>query len=63
MNLYEKNHYSPKGQLVNVDEHKMHVYTKGEGANTIVLLPGLGTTAPALDFEPLLEEISKKIKL
>lgn len=59
MNLYEKNYYSPKGQLVSVDNHKMHVYTKGEGANTIVLLPGLGTTAPALDFEPLVEEISE----
>lgn len=58
-NLYEKNHYSPKGQLVNIDEHKMHVYIKGEGTNTIVLLPELGTTAPALDFEPLVEELSE----
>ncbi|MYL42672.1 alpha/beta fold hydrolase [Virgibacillus massiliensis] len=60
MNIYEKNYYPPIGQLVRVDGDRMHVYTKGEGENTIVLLPGLGTTAPALDFEPLVDEISKQ---
>lgn len=59
MKLYEQNSYPPMGQLVNVDGENMHVYTKGEGENTIVLLPGLGTTAPALDFEPLMNELAK----
>lgn len=41
----------------------MHLYTKGEGDNTIVLLSGLGTAAPALDFEPLINEMSKSNKV
>ncbi|AZB44711.1 alpha/beta hydrolase [Bacillus sp. FJAT-42376] len=37
----------------------MHVYTKGNGHHTIVLWSGLGTAAPALDFEPLVDELAK----
>jgi len=37
----------------------MHVYTKGKGENTIVLLTGLGTPVSALDFDPLLNEMTK----
>ncbi|MGG3859238.1 hypothetical protein ABET41_14920 [Metabacillus fastidiosus] len=57
--IYEKNKYPPLGQLVEVDGKSMHVYTKGKGANTIVLLSGLGTAAPALDYEPLINEMAK----
>lgn len=35
-----------------VDGQKMCVYSKGEGENTIVLMSGLGTTSPILDFAP-----------
>ena len=59
MNLYEKNHHSPIGKRFNVEEYNMHVYMKGKCENTIVLLPGLGTAASALDFQPLVEEMSK----
>lgn len=59
MNRYEQKRYPAIGQLVNVDGKNMHIYTKGEGENTIVLLPGLGTVAPVLDFEPLLNELAK----
>ncbi|MED1438970.1 alpha/beta hydrolase [Aeribacillus composti] len=41
----------------------MHVYTKGDGENTIVLLSGLGTAAPVLDFEPLVNELAKNHKV
>ncbi len=41
----------------------MHVYTKGGGDNTIVLLSGLGTAALALDFEPLIDELAKNNKV
>lgn len=60
MTVYEKKKYPPLGQLVEIDGKKMHVYTKGDGENTIVLLSGLGTAAPVLDFEPLLNELAKK---
>lgn len=63
MNTYEQKKYPPIGQLVEVDGQNMHVYTKGEGDNTIVLLSGLGTSAPALDFEPFINELSQKNKV
>lgn len=59
MTAYEKNKYPPLGQLVEVNGENMHVYTKGEGENTIVLLSGAGTAAPALDYEPLMNEMAK----
>ncbi|MGG4142269.1 alpha/beta hydrolase [Paenibacillus algorifonticola] len=46
------------GQLVPVDGKKMNVLIQGEGKETIVLLPGYGTAAPALDFKPLIDELS-----
>lgn len=63
MTAYEQNKYTKLGQLVEVDGKKMHVYTKGNGENTIVLLSGLGTVAPALDFEPLINEMAKNNKV
>ncbi|WP_249365415.1 alpha/beta fold hydrolase [Cytobacillus citreus] len=63
MSKYEQKKYLAPGQLVDVDNKKMHVYTKGEGEHTIVLLPGLGTAAPVLDFEPLMNEMAKNNKV
>src|SRR5690625_216092 len=63
MTVYEQSKYSAIGQLVEVDGNNMHIYTKGDGDNTIVLLSGLGTAAPALDFEPLINEMAKKNKV
>ncbi|MEK4485448.1 alpha/beta hydrolase [Psychrobacillus sp. FSL H8-0484] len=63
MNTYEQKKYPAIGKLVEVDGKSMHVYTKGEGDNTIVLLSGLGTAAPALDFEPLINKLAKNNKV
>jgi pimeloyl-ACP methyl ester carboxylesterase len=63
MKAYEQKKYPPIGQLVEVDGKNMHVYTKGDGENTIVLLSGLGTSAPVLDFEPLINKLAKKNKV
>ncbi|MBT2215714.1 alpha/beta hydrolase [Virgibacillus dakarensis] len=63
MTAYEQDKHPALGQLVEIDGKHMHVYTKGEGKNTIVLLSGLGTAAPVLDFEPLLNEMSKNHKV
>jgi hypothetical protein len=60
LTVYEQEKYPVLGELVEVDGKNMHVYSKGEGVNTIVLLSGLGTTAPVLDFEPLVNELAKK---
>lgn len=63
LKAYEQKKYPPLGQLVEVDGENMHVYTKGDGENTIVLLGGLGTSAPVLDFEPLIDELSQQNKV
>ncbi|SFE75313.1 Pimeloyl-ACP methyl ester carboxylesterase [Paenibacillus algorifonticola] len=51
------------GQLVPVDGKNMNVFIQGEGEETIVLLPGFGTAAPALDFKPLIDELSHSYKV
>jgi len=63
MTAYEQKKYLPLGELVEVNGKNMHVSTKGEGDNTIVLMSGLGTAAPTLDFEPLLNELAKNNKV
>lgn len=50
----------PYGQLVDVYDGQMHIYKKGSGKETIVLLPGMGVGLPSADFEPLMEQLSKK---
>lgn len=50
----------PPGKMVDVDGHAMHVYTEGEGEQTIVFLSGSGTSAPTLDFKPLWSVLSAK---
>ncbi|WP_370043505.1 alpha/beta fold hydrolase [Lysinibacillus sp. RC79] len=51
------------GQSVTVDGKNMNVLIQGEGEETVVLLPGYGTAAPALDFEPLVKELSPYYKV
>ncbi len=51
---------SPYGQIVEVNERKMNVYSMGDGEKTIVLLPGFGVSLPSADFGPLMGELSKE---
>lgn len=59
----EKDDVKPLGTFVNVDGKKIHVYSQGEGNKTIVLMPGLGSIAPAIDFQPLISELKKDFKV
>ncbi len=59
----EKDDVKPLGVLVNVDGKKMHVYSEGYGKKTIVLMPGLGSIAPAIDFKPLINEFKKDFRV
>ncbi|MFC7687063.1 alpha/beta fold hydrolase [Ureibacillus sp. GCM10028918] len=63
MTVYEQKNYPAIGELVEVQGENMHLYTKGDGKNTIVLLSGLGTAAPTLDFEPLINEMAKENRI
>ncbi len=51
------------GQLVSVDGKQMNVSIQGQGEETVVILPGFGTAAPALDFKPLIAELSPNYKV
>jgi surfactin synthase thioesterase subunit len=59
----ERDDIKPLGTLMEVDGKKMHVYSQGEGEKTIVLMPGLGTNTPSIDFNPLIEELKKDFKV
>jgi len=56
--------FPPPGRLVPVstddvaETGRLHVYAEGAGQPTVVLLSGLGTSAPYFDFLPLLRRIS-----
>lgn len=50
----------PYGQLIDVEDGKMHVYSMGSGEKTIVLLPGMGIPLPSADFAPLMRKLSEK---
>lgn len=62
-NKSEQNKIEPYGQLVPVDGKNMNVYIQGKGEETVVLLPGYGTAAPALDFKALIDELSPFYKV
>lgn len=60
----EQKRMRPYGQHVAVCGKQMNVFIHGQGEETIVILPGYGTAAPALDYlyrsHP--KEISDKIR-
>lgn len=54
------NKIKPYGELIEVADSKMHVYSMGTGEKLIVLLPGQGVSLPSADFAPLMRKLSKK---
>ncbi|NEW09177.1 alpha/beta hydrolase [Paenibacillus sp. SYP-B3998] len=62
-NKSDQGKIQPYGQLVPVDGKNMNVTIQGKGEETVVLLTGYGTAAPALDFKPLVEELSPFYKV
>lgn len=59
----EAKRIEPYGQYVSVDGKNMNVFIQGEGEETVVLMPGYGTAAPALDFKLLIDELSPFYKV
>lgn len=43
--------FVPTGQLVEVNGHEMHVYSEGNGDETLIFMSGGGTSSPVLDFK------------
>lgn len=61
--VYEKDKYASPYDTVIVDSKEMSLKIQGSGNHTIVLLPGLGTAAPILDFQPLADLLAKENKV
>ncbi|MGO4791141.1 alpha/beta fold hydrolase [Paenibacillus sp. 2KB_20] len=59
----EQKRLEPYGQHVSVDGNQMNVTIQGKGEETVVILPGFGTASPALDFKPLISELSPYYKV
>ena len=54
---------APLGQLVEVDGHKMSVYTEGTGDKTLVFLSGSDTPSPILDFKSFFSLLSDEYRI
>lgn len=63
LKFIEKDKVKANGTMVEVDGKKMHIYSEGKGEKTIVMLSGLGTVAPSIDFKPLIEEFKNDYKV
>lgn len=59
----EKQWLTPLGKMVEVDGHRMSVYTEGEGEHTLVFLSGGGTCSPILDFRSLYALLSDEFRI
>ena len=53
---------APLGQLVEVNGHRISLYTEGQGDKTLVFLSGGGTCSPILDFKSLYSTLSGSAK-
>ena len=62
LGAYEKNHYSSPGQLIEVNTHKMHIYSKGEGSPTVIFTTGSGTPCAYTDYYLIQKQISKTVR-
>lgn len=68
--LYEKTgeyndtkRYSPIGNMININNHKMHVFGEGKGDVTVVFAPGLSCPNAYADFYPIYNKISKYARI
>jgi len=60
---HEEDLVKPVGQMIDVDGHKMCVYTEGEGDKTLVFMSGSGTITPILDFKSIYPQLTDKYRI
>jgi pimeloyl-ACP methyl ester carboxylesterase len=62
---FEVNEITPNGQMVDLGDYSVHVYTEGENrdAPTLVFLSGSATVAPVYDFKQLYKLLSDEYKI
>lgn len=55
--------FVPNGEMVEVNGHRAHVYTEGQGDMTLVFMSGGGTCSPILDFKSLYSLLIDKYRI
>lgn len=55
--------FIPNGDLVQVNGHEIHIYSEGNGEDTLVFMSGGGTSSPVLDFKSLYSLLSDEYKI
>lgn len=55
--------FVPNGKMIEVNGHKIHIYTEGQGNDTLVFMSGGGTSSPVLDFKSLYSLLSDNYKI
>ncbi len=53
----------PLGQMVEVDGHKMSIYTEGKGEHTLVFMAGSAIPLPILEYKPLYNLLSDDYRI
>lgn len=59
----EAKEYPAPGELVQINNNKMHVYSEGQGDNTLIFMSGHGTSCPTIDFKPLWTRMSDEYRI
>ena len=59
---YEERDLNYPGQLIDINNHKMHIYGKGIGTQTVVFTVGSGTPCAYTDYYFIQQEISKSAR-
>lgn len=62
MSYCEEDEYNPPGQLIEVDNHNMHIYSAGEGSPTVIFTVGSGTPCSYTDYYNIQKEVSKTVR-
>lgn len=55
--------FTPLGEMVEVNGHKISIYTEGHGEKTLVFMSGGGTSSPILDFKSLFSQLSDDYRI
>lgn len=62
MIYYEEKGLNYPGQLIDVNNHKMHIYGEGNGTPTVVLTVGSGTPCAYTDYYYIQKGLSKSVR-
>lgn len=60
---FDNKKYPPVGEIVEVNDHNMHIYSKGQGKVTVVFTSGSGVSSPYVDMYPLYNVISRYARI